>query len=116
MDTTTTTISDVLRLIATKSLRTSGQATRGLREVARPESRPIQYALELALLDPDATFTQEERTMLTEHLTSVPDELRILELRLQVNVGDKQQIQTMADTAEMSVSNFIRQKIGLPVL
>jgi 16S rRNA U516 pseudouridylate synthase RsuA-like enzyme len=116
MDATTTTIGDMLRLIAAKSPATSGQATRALRMVGQPESRPIQYAIELALRDPAASFTEEERTAITSHIAPARADVQTLDIRLRVNPGDKQQIQAMADAADMTVSNFIRQKIGLPVL
>jgi hypothetical protein len=116
MEATSTTIGDVLQLIAAKSPATSGQAARALRSVARPESRPIQYALELALDDPAATFTEEERAAIAEHIAHDHGELRALDIRLLVNAGDRQKIQAMADDAGMSVSNFIRTKLGLPAL
>jgi hypothetical protein len=112
----TTSIGDVLRLIAAKSPATSGQATRALRMVGQPESRPIQYAIELALDDPAASFTDAERMAITDHIVPALAGAQTLDIRLRVNPGDKQQIQAMADAAGMSVSDFIRQKLGLPAL
>jgi hypothetical protein len=112
----TTTIGDVLRLIAAKSPATSGQATRALRMVGQPECRPIQYAIELALSDPAASFTDDERTVITDHIAPAPAGAQTLDIRLRVNPGDRQQIQAMADAAGMTVSDFIRQKLGLPAL
>lgn len=109
-------LAETLRLIAAKSPNTSGEAIRALRAVNRPDSRPIQHALESALSDPLASFTAEDRTTITAHLSVGDSDARTLDVRLRVNADEKQQIQAMADEAEMSVSNLIRDRLGLPLV
>lgn len=106
-------LADTLRLIAAKSPNTSGEAARALGSVKRPESRPVQGALERALSDPAATFTPDERAVIAGHLTGGSGGTRSLEIRLRVTPDEKERVQVMADEARLTVSDLIRQRLGL---
>lgn len=104
---------DALRLIAAKSPNNVQNAIRALRTAQhRPNARPVQYVLEQALVDPLADFTKEERAGIVA-LISGEDETRSLDLRVRVNAAEKEQVQRAADEAGLTVSDFIRERIGL---
>ena len=102
-----------LRLIIAKSPNNYQGAIRALRTAQhRPNARPVQYVLEQALVDPVAEFTASERAGIAA-LLSGNDEARTLDIRLRVSADEKAEVQRMAEESGMTVSDFIRSKIGL---
>lgn len=104
---------EALRLIAAKSPNNVQNAIRALRTAQRrPNARPVQYVLEQALVDPLAEFTNKEREGIAALLQG-SDETRSSDIRLRVTAAEKDRVQQMADEADQTVSDFIREKIGL---
>lgn len=105
-------IFDALRLIAAKSPNNVQGAARALRTAQqRPDSRPVQYILEQALRDPIADFMPAERSAIAALLNG--DATRNQELRLRVNADEKAVVQAAAEAEGLSVSDYIRHRIGL---
>lgn len=107
---------NALRLIAGKSPAALHEALGALR--AQQTQSPLALrradrAIELALQDPQAGFTADERQALAALLSGTPDGARTLDVRIRVNADEKQRVQEMAEEAGMTVSDFIRGKIGL---
>lgn len=106
-------LSEALRLIAAKSPNNAQGAIRALRTAQRrPDARPVQYVLEQALVDPLADFTPEERAGVAA-LLGGDDEARTSDIHLRVSATEKERIQKMADEGGLTVSDFIRERIGL---
>jgi hypothetical protein len=66
-------------------------------------------AARFALGDSQATFTDAERRQIAEML----DTERGVDIRLRVTADEKADVQAMAESAGLTVSDFIRSKIGL---
>lgn len=101
-----------LTIIAGGSPAAARMAADALR--ARKNGSPMAAAraaraARLALSDPQATFTEAERRQIAEIL----DTERGVDLRLRVTADEKARVQAMADEAGITVSDFIRQRIGL---
>lgn len=102
-----------LRLIIAKSPNNLQGAVRALRTAQRrPNARPVQYVLEQALTDPLADFTPAEREGIAA-LLSGEDDTRADVLRLRVTADEKSNVQQAADDAGLSMSEYIRFKLGL---
>lgn len=67
-------------------------------------------AARLALSDPQATFTADERRQIAGLLENDRDAAPI---RFRVSADERARLEQMAEDAELSISDFIRQKIGL---
>lgn len=109
-------ISDALRLIAGKSpdaLHEALGALKGQQVKSPMAQRRADRAIEMALRDPQAGFTSAERVELAALLSGAGNETRSLDVRVRVTVEEKERIQEMADEAGMTVSDFIRTRIGL---
>lgn len=104
---------EALRLIIAKSPNNFQGAIRALRTAQRrPNARPVQYVLEQALVDPLANFTSAERSNIAA-LLSGEDDTRADVLRLRVTADEKSDVQHAADEAGLTVSEYIRSKLGL---
>jgi hypothetical protein len=108
-------IEQALRLAVAKSPATLTEAPRALRALGRSPiaTQRAQRVLEIALTDPQATFTEQERSELAALLAATGDDTRSVDIRLRVTPAEKADIQSMADEAGVNVSVFIRSKIGL---
>lgn len=74
-------------------------------------------AAEQALDDTTATFSPEERLLLATLLGApLLEHVRGLDIRLRVSKSEKAQVQQAADEAGLSVSNYIRRCVGLPLV
>lgn len=109
---------DILRLIAAKAPSATHEALGAIRgqQVGSPlAARRAERAASMALEDPQAEWTAEERLLLASLLgADGPDEEpRRLDLRIRVNEREKAIVQRLAEDAGMTVSDFIRSKIGL---
>ncbi len=67
-------------------------------------------AARLALSDPHATFNADERRAIAEMLESDRDAPAV---RLRVTADERAQIEQMAESAGLTISDLIRQKLGL---
>jgi hypothetical protein len=103
---------EALRLIIARSPNNVQNAIRAIRTAQnRPNARPVQYVLEQALIDPMADFTPAERAGIAALLQG--DDTRSYDIRLRVTAEEKTEVQRLADAAGMTVSDFIRSRIGL---
>jgi hypothetical protein len=66
-------------------------------------------AAEIALADPQATFSAVERRQIAELLERDRDAV----IRLRVTADEKDRVQAMADAQGVTVSQFVRERIGL---
>lgn len=106
-------IETALRLVIAKSPNNVHGAVRALRTAQhRPNARPVQYVLEQALVDPLADFTPGERASIAA-LLSGADVTRADVLRLRVTADEKADVQHAADEAGVTVSEYIRSRLGL---
>jgi hypothetical protein len=69
-------------------------------------ARAARFALE----DPLATFSADERRAIAELLENDRDAAPI---RFRVTADERARLERMAEDAQLSISDFIRQKIGL---
>lgn len=107
-------LADALRLIAAKSPNNVQNAVRALRTAQyRPDAHIVQYVLEQALIDPLTDFTAEERGGIAALLSGTPDEQRTLDIRVRVSANEKALVQQWASAAGLTVSNYVRQQLGL---
>lgn len=67
-------------------------------------------AARAALDDPHATFSADERRQIAELLENDRDAAPV---RFRVTADERARLEQMAEAAELSISDFIRQKIGL---
>ena len=66
-------------------------------------------AAKAALEDPRATFSADERRAIAEIL----DTERGTQIQIRLTVDERTQLKQMAHDAGLSISDFIRQKVGL---
>lgn len=115
MDTVST-----LKLIVARSpdaMREALGAIKAKQSGSPMAARRAERAASLALEDGAANWTPAERAALAELLgAGSPGEPRTLDIRIRVNASEKGDVQQAADEAGLSVSNYIRQSIGLPIL
>lgn len=107
---------NALRLVIAKSpflLNEAPKALRALNSRSPLAQRRAERAIEYALSDPQATFTEDERLALAQLISGDAGEVRNLDIRLRVSADEKSEVQHMAEEAGMTVSDFIRSKIGL---
>lgn len=107
------TSTNALAIIAGGSPAAARMATDALR--AQQNGSPMAAAraaraARLALSDPQATFTAEERRAIAELLENDRDAAPI---RFRVTSDERTRLEQMAENAQLSISDFIRQKIGL---
>jgi hypothetical protein len=102
-----------LAIIAGGSSAAARMATDALR--AQQNGSPMAAAraaraARFALGDSQATFTDAERRQIAELLENDRDAAPI---RFRVTADERARLEQMAEDAELSISDFIRQKIGI---
>lgn len=109
---------DALRLIITKSPAAMREAIAAIRAIDA-KSPMVQHryntVVDLALSDPQAEFTTQERAMIAENLESASrgGDAKTVDVRVRLTTNEKATVQEMAQAEGMTVSNFIRSRIGL---
>jgi len=107
---------DALKLIVARSPQAGSMAMQCMQAV-KVKSPVLQHrynrTVETAFSDPNAEFLPAERELIASYIESDDDGPKTLELRIRVNAKEKSTIQEMASDADMTVSDFIRDKIGL---
>lgn len=105
---------DALRLIVTKSPAAFQEAAKTL---AARNVLPLRLSVvaEMALRDGEAEWTAQERAQIAALLQPESDagEPRTLDVRVRVNEAEKASIQSAAAAAGQTVSDYIRDRIGL---
>lgn len=111
---------DILRLIIARSpdaAREGIGAIKALQSGSPMAARRAERSAQIALEDSEAKWTADERAQLAELLgTTGSDEPRNLDIRLRVSVSEKNEVQQAASEAGLTVSDYIRQAIGLSIL
>ena len=107
---------DALKLIIARSPQAGSTALECIRAV-KASSPVLQHrynrTVEYAFSDPNAKFAAEERELIASYVESEDGGPKTLELRIRVNASEKAQIQRMAKDGDLTVSDFIRERIGL---
>ncbi|MDE1904942.1 MAG: hypothetical protein KGH75_00645 [Rhodospirillales bacterium] len=108
---------DAMRLVASHSFVAMPQATKALQ--ALQGGSPIAWrrvigAIKSALADPAATFTVADRQALGAVLAGIEEpDTRDTDLRIRVTFTEKARVERDAATADMTVSAYVRAKLGL---
>ena len=103
-----------LRLIISKSPNAMSQAIQCLRAIS-VGSPMVQvrynHTVEIALNDPAAEWTAEERALLAEHMGAPTAGDRTKTLGVRLSLEDYQAVQTAADAADQTISDYVRHKL-----
>lgn len=108
---------DALKLIVARSPQAASMAMQCISAI-KAKSPVVQHrynrTVEYALSDPMADFASDERELIASYVAGEDgDEARTLDVRVRVNAEEKSEVQRMAKDAGQTVSDFIREKIGL---
>lgn len=107
---------ELLRLIAARSPAALQEAADAIRaqQIGSPlAARRAERAASLALADAAAQWSAEERAALAGLLGA--EEARTQYIRLRVSASEKAEVQRVAGETGLSVSNYIRQRLELPL-
>lgn len=106
---------DALRLIIAKSPAASGQAIKTLHAVS-VKSPLLQHrynaTLDMALDDPRAEFTSEERALLAQ-FAAAGEKIRETRLQVRLTISEKLYLQQLAAESNLTLSDYVREKLGL---
>ena len=104
---------DALRIIAAKSSYAGAQAMQCIKAI-QVESPIVKErynrVVELAFSDPQAEFTPEERQLIAGFINS-GEPHKTATIRFRVSPAEQEDVQRMADAANMNVSDYIRSLI-----
>ena len=110
-----TTMEDALRLIVAKSPAAAGQAMKTLHAVS-VKSPLLQHrynaTLDMALNDPQAAFTSEERALLAQ-FAAAGEKIRETRLQIRLTISEKLYLQQLAAERNLTLSDYVREKLGL---
>jgi hypothetical protein len=104
-----------MQLLASRSPAAAREAARTIRRLSIQSPVAAQVArrvIATGLGDPEAELSLEERDELAALLAGDVGG-RILDIRLRVTPEEKRRIQAMADAERLTVSDFVRERIGL---
>jgi hypothetical protein len=104
-----------MQLLAARSPATSREAAKTIRRLG--VQSPIAELLARRLIadglaDPEAELNQAERDDLAALLTGESSG-RTLDIRVRATLAEKQQVQAAAEAVGVTVSDYVRQRIGL---
>jgi hypothetical protein len=108
--------SEALKLIAARCpglVRAAGTAMRAISVQSPVAAQRIDAVVTDALSAHEASFTTDERQALAELITGTTSESKSDVIRLRVTAAEKAAIFEMAAAAGMSLSDYIRGKLGL---
>lgn len=109
------TMIDALRLIAAKSPYAGEEAMKCIR--AMQASSPVlqhryNRVVEIAFGDPNADFTPAERQQIASHIEADnKGAAKTAVVQFRVTTDERDDLRTMAEDAEMDVSEYIRSRI-----
>lgn len=107
---------EALRIIVAKSPMAGGLAMQTL-QALRVKSPVLQdrynRTVQTALSDSQAEFTPDERALLAEFIGGDSSTVKLFDVRIRVSAEEKAAVQEMAQAVGLTVSDFIRQRIGL---
>lgn len=107
-------IIDALKLIITRSPNASHEAMTTIRavQIGSPvTNRRYAYCLEIAFNDPEAQFSQQERTDLISCLSTDKPESKSEMIALRLSPTEYDFVKANAEREEQSISDYIRSKI-----
>jgi hypothetical protein len=104
---------DTLKLIVARSPNAGQIAVQCIR-VARAESPALQarynQVAEVALADPAAGWTPQERTQIAAHLDAAESGIRKAQnINIRVSAEDADTIRLLAEAQQMTVSEYVRR-------
>jgi hypothetical protein len=103
-----------LKLIIVKSKSSAREAMRTLQAI-QAKSPVVQqrynHCVEMALSDPQAAFTAEERAILADSLAGDEDGERTFVIRVRLTEVERSTLQTSVDEAGVSMSEYVRRKV-----
>jgi hypothetical protein len=106
---------DALKLIIAKSPQAASQAMKTIQAV-HAKSPMLQHrynaAVDAALNDSQAEFTPDERQLLARFVAA-GERIRETRLQVRVTITEKLYLRQMASEQNLTLSDFIRQKVGL---
>ena len=109
------TMEDALRLIIAKSPAAAGQAMKTLHAVS-VKSPLLQHrynaTLDMALNDPKAAFTSEERALLAQ-FAAAGEKIRETRLQVRLTISEKLYLRQLATERNMTLSDYVREQLGL---
>ena len=105
---------DALRIIAAKSPYAGAQAMQCIKAVQ--VKSPIvkeryNRVVGLAFSDPQADFTPGERQLIADYINADGAESRSETIRFRVSPSERADLKTMADDADMDISEYVRSLI-----
>lgn len=107
---------EALRIIVAKSPGAGSQAMQCLRALG-VKSPIVQErynrVVEIAFSDPQAEFTPADRALIAEYVGGQKSANKDTDLRVRVTADEKAEVQEMAKEVGLTVSDFIRERIGL---
>jgi len=111
-------ILDALKLIIARSRTAAGDAAQTIRAMQAKSPIAQQRYLrtaEIALYDPSADFTDDERALISSYIGEVGEDTDTRErsLRIRVTEDEKSHIESMAKMENKTVTDYIRSRIGL---
>lgn len=110
-----TTMEEALRIIIAKSPAAAGQAIKTIHAV-HVKSPLLQHrynaTLDAALHDSQADFTPEERALLAQ-FAAAGEKIRETRLQVRVTIAEKLYLQQQATEENMTLSAYVRDKLGL---
>ncbi len=110
-----TTMEDALRIVIAKSPQAAPQAMKAIHSV-HAKSPMLQHrynaVVDAALNDPQAEFNAEERELLARFVAA-GEKIRETRLQVRVTIAEKLYLRQMAAEQNLTLSDYIRKKIGL---
>lgn len=107
---------EAMQLVAARSPRTGSEAAKTIRRLTNntvTAQRIAERVIEHALQDHQAEFTADERLALASLLSGDTGEARTLDIRVRVTADEKQRVHEAAQAAGMTLSDYLRQQVGL---
>lgn len=107
-------IVEALKIIIARSPNAAEEAIRAI-AAARNRSPVLQIryltVLTRALADPQASFSAEERELLSSAIEAPESESRDFMLRVRLTDSERAELQMAADQSGISMSEYVRKKI-----
>jgi hypothetical protein len=103
-----------LKLIIAKSPNAMREAITTLRALSSGSpvvQQRYNHTVDIALNDPQAEFTLEERALIADNLAATGDATRDFLLRVRLTDAERVELETVSSDAGMSMSEYVRRKL-----
>lgn len=107
-------MNDALQLIIAKSPVAMNEAIKTMMAIGSGSSMVQQrynHTVESALLDRDADWTAADRELLASYLEPTTPQARDTLIQIRVSAEEKRAIRELAETAGMTVADYIRSSL-----